>query len=139
MYLVLQIASYIPLFDKYFDAYQIEFHSRWGLLIKTLPIFFLTLFYRKKILESDPNNQIFILSLFAQMALYIISFYVIWGFRVAYYLYGAQLVLASLILNSSKSKNKMKIILILYYLVIFFYNYVIQGQEGIFPYISIWG
>lgn len=140
--ILIKVAHHIPLFSKYFNAYDVKFSPQFGLLAKKLPIILMTLLYSKRIAKKEDRSYIFVLLYMTEIALSFMSFFVIWGFRLSYYVCGSQLFLAPLLVNSRNTPRKrdnLRIALAIYYIFLFIYSFMIMGQEGIFPYRSIMG
>lgn len=137
---LMDIASQVPFFAKYFSAYDIEFGERWGLVIKKIPLLILSAIYYKKIKKDNDRNASYTQMLFAQTSLYFVSFFTQWGFRLAYYLDFAQIILIPIIVRSERDHRKKALLifgLILYYLLYYFYTFIIMNQDGTYPYIGI--
>ena len=135
------MAQVIPFFSKYYSSYTIGFSARWGLILKVLPLIILAILYYKRLSRRNRTNKMYVQMIAAYIVLGFTAFYTTWGFRLMYYLSPVQMLLIPAIIATEK-RPKHKIILLvitfLYYIAYYIHSFIIMGQDGAYPYLTIW-
>lgn len=125
--------------ERYADMINEEAASGWGFLLP-IPITFVVLFYRKKILSMNPKFEIYINIFFCKMSFAFMGYFMHWANRLKHYPEMAEIIVVPLLLkqiNSKRNRILFTILVMLYYLVPFVVSYVIKGNQQILPYRSI--
>ncbi|GLG06125.1 hypothetical protein Selli1_32990 [Sellimonas catena] len=108
-------------------------------IIIRIPIALLILLFSKKLVEKEKNNRFFILLYATEFASILLGFYMHWAFRFLYYGIIAEIALVPQMIKCAKRKERviLQIFIIIYYLLFFWTSYFSNGNNGIFPYTTI--
>lgn len=103
-----------------------------------LPIIVPLFVFRKRIIEKDSRNRFFYIVLVSELVSIILSYSMHWAIRLSYYfIFAEAMLVAQLIEVSSRYKNIWQLYYVICYLIFFCLKYFYWGNDGIFPYVSI--
>ena len=131
---ILLSISLFSSYDRYF--YRNAGYYVVGIIILRLPVLLMIFIFRSKLEERSEKNRFFIILYVMELLFYIIGGNIIWAFRMAYYCLAAEAVLVPQLSEVVNKKYKVivNVIFVIYYIVIFCYNVIINGHDGILPY-----
>lgn len=135
----LNILTSISMFSKYsFYSNEIKNDKEiWKVIVKRLPLIFIILKYRKKLLELDyKNKQLMVLAVIEIMTGLFVTKN-IWLFRLSYYFIFSYVLLISQICKIEKRKLIINLYMMVYCLFYFYYNFVLNGVDEVLPYMNI--
>ncbi|MFA6308367.1 MAG: EpsG family protein [Clostridia bacterium] len=131
----------IPIISGYLDKYGFEIsHFGFGYLLYAIPIVAPAILFANKVIKLNPNYRFFINLSILYVPMSLLGYYQIWAIRATYYVTISQIILIPLILYSLKLKSN-KILgytmVIIYYLLIFYFEFVLNNSSESFPFMSI--
>lgn len=131
----------ISFFSRYIEMYSntMAYNANYIDIIIRIPIALLILLFSKKLVEKEKNNRFFILLYATEFASILLGFYMHWAFRFLYYGIIAEIALVPQMIKCAKRKERviLQIFIIIYYLLFFWTSYFSNGNNGIFPYTTI--
>ena len=138
---ILKILYLIPVASFYMEKYgnSIVYTPASPLngLIKILPIILLIIIFHNTIIKKDRRNILLCNLVFCKIPFVFLSKYLRWGIRLGRYFSIFEIILLPMIVYSCKNKGNRLLLtfyIIVYYISVFIYSNLLQGDQGIFPY-----
>lgn len=134
----LEIAKFIPIFDKYFYKYDIQsLNFGIGFLLYVLPFLVPILIQRTKIIRLDKNYSSLVDIALFHIPLRYMGYFTEYGHRLEVYISIVYIILIPLTIKSA-SKNISKILLFSYYSLVllgyYIFIYIYTLGHGTYPY-----
>lgn len=137
---LLNYVSMIPIFSRYFSAYDASSYDITTSLILKLPVYIpLLLAYRVNV-KRNAINKFYYVMLLLEFELLLTSSVFKWGFRLSYYAIFAQSVLVGVtVKNTANRASKLMVGLYftVWYALQFWILYFVWGRDAIWPYVTI--
>lgn len=133
----------LSIFSEYSSSYSNLFTKSGTIksLILRLPVIVPVVFSWKQVFKDNPKSRFYLMMLILEYSTITLSFSMHWAFRISYYFVEAEMLMASQVLSSNYATKKTfwKLYYILYYALYFYMVYYVWGDDGLFPYTSIFG
>lgn len=133
----------LSIFSEYGYSYSALFTKSGTIksLILRLPAIIPVVFSWKQVFKDNPKRRFYLMMLILEYSTITLSFSMHWAFRISYYFVVAEMLMASQVLSANYGIRKTiwKSYYILYYVLYFYMVFYIWGDDGLFPYISVFG
>jgi len=138
---LLPLLKYVPILDFYVENYSMTNNEMgFGFLVETLPVLVPALFFKKTLINANPNYDLFINLALLTIPLRIAAYYLNWAERMVYYTAAIQIIMIPIYLRLIKNSFNRRLaygFFIIFYVGLFIYYYVVINRGPAYPYYNI--